>query len=223
MKNRAIFYVILTGLMLFVLTSPSYSSENGRPFITSYFPDETSGDYQTWAATQDERGVLYFGNGIGVLEYDGSNWRLIEIEKKNMIRSMDIDKDGRIYIGSIAEFGYLTPDSLGQLYYKSLNSEIPEGDQILERVWTTHATNEGIFFQARRRIFRFKPRGSEWDVDVWRPKGQFGFTFYLDNKLYVQQIGVGLMQMVHDELQLLPDGEQFKDDRLQVMLPYSEK
>ena len=157
MRNPEKFIFVLIVSLITVMNLSA--SEIGRPFITSYYPDETNGDYQTWAATQDQRGVLYFGNGIGVLEYDGSNWRLIEIDKKNMIRSMDIDKQGRIYVGSIAEFGYLQPDSIGQLQYISLISEISEDDQILERVWTTHVTEEGIYFQARSRIFRFKLQG----------------------------------------------------------------
>jgi signal transduction histidine kinase/ligand-binding sensor domain-containing protein/heme exporter protein D len=220
MKNPEKFKFLFVFIVSLIIVMNLSASEIGRPFITSYYPDETMGDYQTWAATQDQRGVLYFGNGIGVLEYDGSNWRLIEIDKKNMIRSMDIDKQGRIYVGSIAEFGYLQPDSIGQLQYVSLIPEISEDDQILERVWTTHVTDEGIYFQARSRIFRFKPQGSEWKVDSWKPEGQFGYTFYLNGKIYVQQIGVGLMEMVNDELVLLPGGEQFENDRLQVMLPF---
>lgn len=210
---------LIFALTLF-LQMQTHASETGQPFITHYYPDKTNGDYQTWAAAQDERGVMYFGNGIGVLEYDGANWRLIGINNKNMVRSMDIDYSGRIYIGSIADFGYLAPDSVGAFNYVSLSSRVPEKDKILERVWTTHATPEGIYFQARSRIFRFKQTGTDWKIDSWKPEKQFGYTFYLNGKFFVQQIGVGLMEMVHDELTLIPGGEQFKNDRLQVMLPY---
>jgi signal transduction histidine kinase/heme exporter protein D len=212
-------------LLVFALTVFSQiqasASETGQPFITHYYPEKTHGDYQTWTAAQDARGVMYFGNGIGLLEYDGTDWRLIEISKNNMVRSMAIDDSGRIYIGSIAEFGYMAPDSNGALKYISLSSGIPDEDKILERVWTTQATAEGIYFQARSRIFRFKKAGSDWKMDVWRPEKQFGFTFYMNGKFFVQQIGVGLMEMIQDKLTLIPGGEQFKNDRLQVMLPYA--
>jgi signal transduction histidine kinase/ligand-binding sensor domain-containing protein len=145
---------------------------------------------------------------------------MIETTNKTMVRSLGIDQTGRVYVGCINDFGYLTPDSLGELRYKSLLSYINEEDRSFSYVWTTIITDHGIYFQSREKLFRFEQDANSWNVKVWRPEGQFGFAFWLDETYYVQQIGVGMMKMVNDTLQLLPGGEQFANDRLQVMLPF---
>ena len=61
---------------------------------------------QNWSIAQDERGVMYFGNNNGLLEFDGSAWRLYELPTKGIVRAIYISKDGRIYVGSYEEFGY---------------------------------------------------------------------------------------------------------------------
>jgi hypothetical protein len=83
-------------------------------------------------------------------------------------------------------------------------------------------------FQTNERLFRFHPPESSpaagiWTVDVWRPQDTFGYTFWVDQTLYVQQYGIGLMKMVNDSLVVLQGGEQFANDRIHVMLPFPGK
>ena len=35
---------------------------------------------QVWDIAQDRRGVMYFGNTDGILEYDGVRWRRIAVD-----------------------------------------------------------------------------------------------------------------------------------------------
>jgi len=210
-----LFSLMITGkLIAFV------HEEEGRPFITSYSSDETGGDLQTWEVVQDNRGIMYFGSSPGVLEFDGSSWRMIETINKTMVRSLGIDENDRVYVGCINDFGYLKPDSLGNLEYSSLLSHVDEEDRSFSYVWTTIVTDHGVYFQSREKLFRYKADGDSWEVKVWEPQDQYGFAFWLDGTYYVQQIGVGMMKMVNDSLQMLPGGEQFANDRLQVMLPF---
>ena len=220
MKFTLKILVLLFTLMIAGNSIADIRKEIGRPFITSYSSDETGGDLQTWEVVQDNRGIMYFGSSPGVLEFDGSSWRMIETNNKTMVRSLGIDQRGRVYVGCINDFGFLRPDSLGNLKYTSLLNYVKEEDRNFSYVWTTIVTDHGIYFQSREKLFRFKPDGDSWEVKVWRPKEQFGFAFWLDGIYYVQQIGVGMMKMVDDTLQMLPGGEQFAGDRLQVMLPF---
>jgi len=219
---RVILIIVL--FTFFVLTVCStwaeIHEEEGRPFITSYSTDETGGDLQTWEIVQDNRGILYFGSSPGILEFDGSTWRMIETINKTMVRSLGIDQNGRVYVGCINDFGFLSPDSIGNLYFESLLSYVNPEDRNFSYVWTTIITDHGIYFQSREKLFRFQADGNSWKVKVWNPDDQYGFAFWLDGTYYVQQIGIGMMKMVNDSLQMLPGGEQFANDRLQVMLPY---
>ena len=89
------------------------SSEAGLPFLHNYSPEEYGASNQNWAIVQDQRGVMYFGNNMGVLEYDGVSWRRIQTKDQSTIRSLAIDEAGVIYVGGASELGYLAPDALG--------------------------------------------------------------------------------------------------------------
>ncbi|MBN1559735.1 GAF domain-containing protein [candidate division KSB1 bacterium] len=111
------------------------------------------------------------------------------------------------------------------MQYRSLLEYIKPKDRIFNYVWSVHATPEGIYYQTNERLFRFRNSSNisgaeDWQVDVWRPQERFGYTFWIDDTLYVQQFKIGLMRMVNDSLMLMPGGEQFANDRIHVMLPF---
>jgi signal transduction histidine kinase/ligand-binding sensor domain-containing protein len=199
--------------------------EIGRPFVSCYTPKDYGGySIQNWSFAQDNDGVLYVGNGDGVLVFDGSSWGLIENEMQSDVRWLARDENGRIYVSGTGEFGYLAPDEVGQMRYVSLLPFVDESLRDFQDVWTIHATPGGIFFQSRDRVFRFRPgqsngEGEHWEVDSWDPEGRFLFAFWIDETYYVHQGEVGLMRLVGDSLKVIPGSERFANERLQVMLP----
>jgi len=217
-KNRFLFLMLLCAFV--------HAAETGMPFMTLYPSKEIDGHTQFWSIEQDNRGLIYIGDGYGIQEFDGANWRLIINANYSFGRSLCKDADGRIYAGSSGMLGFLEADERGEMQYRSLMEFIPLEDRRFNYVWSVHATPEGIYFQANERLFRFHPPqpgaiDGEWHVDVWRPQNDFGYAFWIDQTLYVQQYGIGLMKMVEDSLVVLPGGGQFADDRIHVMLPFS--
>ncbi len=244
------------GLLVLLQSSAAIAQpspqEAGRPFITTYSQKQTGGQFQSWSFIQDSRGVIYVGNNAGVLEFDGTSWRLIETAQSNIARSLAIDSLGHIFVGSTNDFGWLLPDSTGKLRYFSLFGNVPEPEREFSYIWTVRALDGGVYFQSRERIFRLKlvdssrqsslgdtvsstsdrttvspsagekpeHAGPSCQVKVWKPVGRFGYAFVVGHTYYVQQGGVGLMKMEGDSLKLLPGGEQFAEERLQVMLPF---
>ena len=114
-------------LILYLVTAGA--QEIGKPFMTTFSSKEINGHVQNWSMVQDRRGVMYIGDGFGVQEYDGSTWRLIESPNESFARSIAIDADGRIYVGSSAMMGYLEPDKTGTMRYVSLLDFIKPEDQ----------------------------------------------------------------------------------------------
>ncbi len=215
-------------LPILLLCSLAHAVETGKPFMTIYTSKEIEGHTQFWAIEQDDRGVMYIGDGYGVQEFDGSNWRAIINPNHSFGRSLSKDADGRIYVGSSGMLGYLEADDRGEMQYCSLMGFIKPEDRIFNYVWSVHATSEGIYFQTNQKLFRFRAEtpgdGAEkWQVETWSSQNLFGYTFWIDHTLYVQQYNVGLMSMVHDSLMLMPGGGQFADDRIHVMLPFPGK
>ena len=75
---------------------------------------------QNWSVVQDKRGVMYFGNVNGVLEFNGEGWNLIPLANQSAARSLSIDNQGIIYVGGYNEVGYILPDKTGKMNYHSM-------------------------------------------------------------------------------------------------------
>ncbi len=80
-----------------------FAQQSGTPFITNFTTDTYKASKQNWAAVQDQRGILYFANNDGILEYDGVTWRLINI---GAVRTLAIDSTERIYVGQSGDLGF---------------------------------------------------------------------------------------------------------------------
>ena len=90
--RRALFQVFLLALAFNI----NAQEDLGRPFITNYtYKDYEAGPINWWAI-EDNRGIMYFANGRGVLQYDGANWTLIESSNKESARSFAKDDNGVI-------------------------------------------------------------------------------------------------------------------------------
>ncbi len=192
--------------------------ESGIPYFRNYSPKEHGGDVQNWAIAQDERGVMYFGNNSGVLEYDGVSWRLIPVKAGSVVRALARADDGKIYVGAQGTIGFLAPDAIGQLQYVSLMDSIPPAARDFVEIAKVYATKSGVYFQAFDRLFRW----SNGRMRLWRPDHPFHISFAVNEVLYIRQPGVGLLQMAGDSLQLVRGGEKFSDLRIYMMLPFGD-
>jgi signal transduction histidine kinase/ligand-binding sensor domain-containing protein len=202
------------------LANTSSRDETGRPFIRNYSPKEYGASTQNWAILQDQRGVMYFGNGVGLLEYDGVSWRLLTMPNQSLVRSLAMDQNGRIYVGAVGDFGYLAPSRTGgNMQFVSLLDRVPPEEREFADVWRIHVTSQGVYFRMQNRLFRW----ADNRMQAWKPATRFHLSFVVRDQLYVRQWEVGLMQMAGDSLRLAPDGKKFADTRIYLMLPYDEK
>lgn len=127
----------------------------GAPLISNFYPKQYKAHSQNWVAVQDKRGVMYFGNSNGVLEYDGQRWQKIDIPGNPMVRSLSIAADGTIYYGSIGDFGYLKVTPSGKTVPVSLTQLLSKEERVFNDVWQVESTNEGVVFLTRSRLFRY--------------------------------------------------------------------
>jgi len=141
--NKYIFIVILL-LNSFVLSAQI--NENGRPFIKNYSPEEYGAAGQTWAIVKDNRGVMYFGNNFGLLEYNGSRWKLkYNPDFSTTILSLAKDNYGTLYFGAIGQFGMMIPDSTGELEFFSLSNFINQ-DNSDAAIRGIHTVGDQVIF-----------------------------------------------------------------------------
>ena len=145
-------FLLASIFLLFVVITQA--QEAGRPFIRNFPPSEYRAYSQNWAVTQDSRGIMYFANTDGLLEYDGINWRLIK--KLPVVRSIAIDSLGRIYVGLENDMGYLEPDNKGIYQYYSLKAKIPGNDRDFTSVYSSYILGDQVIFLTQHGIFIYK-------------------------------------------------------------------
>lgn len=222
MEKPKLKHVITFTLILFFLFGLKIHAQNerGSPFIRNYKPDEYGAYPQNWAVVQDNRGVMYFGNSYGILEFDGRNWNLIKLPNNSIVRSLAIDKAGTVYVGGMGEFGYLTYGDLGELVYVSLATRLSESDKKFTNIWSTHATTHGIYYITRNKIFRWIKETIE--VISMSTSGN---SFVVDDKLLVREKNKGIYMVTNEKSQLLPHTEKITEKyagRIQL-LSYADK
>ncbi|MCW3072601.1 MAG: Response regulator containing a CheY-like receiver domain and a domain protein [Bacteroidetes bacterium] len=188
----------------------------GIPFVRNYTPNEYAASSDCWAVAQDKRGIMYFGNASGVLEYDGNNWRLIPVSNNSLVRSIAIADNGTVYIGAVGEFGYLAPDNNGLMVYHSLLNRLPAEERDFADVWKTYVTPQGIYFQTFTKLIRINGNS----IKLWKPETSFHFSFFINKELYINEREKGLEHVVNDELALVSGGDFFAGLRIYSMLPY---
>ena len=195
------------------------SPEAGHPFVRAYSPFDVGGASQIWSIIQDNRGILYFGVSEAVLEFDGATWRRIRIETGGSGRSLAIDQQGRIYVGSSSTFGYLAPDAHGELQFVSLTDRLPKNSPPITDVWRIFATDDGVVFQTEHAIYRWaKDR-----MEMLLPASRFARAAYANKHVYVATPETGLNVLDGMTLHPLPGTSELRDEPFPVVLPYDGK
>jgi class 3 adenylate cyclase len=191
------------------LLKASLNPETGTYVFQRYSAKQYGASPQNWGVAQDSRGIMYFANTDGLLEFDGSSWQMLRLPGRS-VRAVAVDNAGTVYVGGVGEFGWLKPDSTGTLRFASLIDRVPQQERGFADVWRVLPTPQGVYFSAVSRLFRLNKDGS---IKVWRPEKRFGRAFYVLNAIYVQAAGTGLMRMGRDDRLLpVPGGERFANE-----------
>jgi signal transduction histidine kinase/DNA-binding response OmpR family regulator len=129
--------------------------EVGRPLITNYTAEELGVHPQIFCATQNKQGLMYFCYENGLLEYDGIQWRKIDIRERGNVCSATFGDEGRLYVGAALDFGYLEWDSRGAVSYTSLSTHLAPEHAKENDFCGVHATRHGVYFVNQHVILRW--------------------------------------------------------------------
>ncbi|MCK4662643.1 MAG: SpoIIE family protein phosphatase [Bacteroidales bacterium] len=195
------------------------NTELGSPFIRNYTSAEYNAETQNWAIVQDKRGIMYFGNNIGILEFDGINWKLIKVPNNSIVRSLTIDNNGVIYVGASTEFGFLASDSIGQLLYVSLMNKLSETDKNFNDVWKICPTSHGVYFLTINKIFRLYND----TINIIPANLAPLYGFVINDELFVCHRDSGLCIVKDNKLKSLLYCQEFTSGYGRIIvLPYSK-
>ncbi len=219
-KNIPIFiWVVLIIIVLSLGISTELSvfcQEEGFKFLKNYNYSEYYRQTQNWQILQSKNGLLHVATNGGILEYDGVSWRIIATQGNALVRSIAIDEEGTIYLGGINKIGYLTSTSEGQLYYISLLNYIKGPAKKSFSIRQIHAIKDNVYFQTTDNLFKWNTKNNTMS----NIPGKFISAFECMHEYYVQQSEIGLMKINGDETQLIPGGEQFTNEKVEMMVPF---
>ena len=194
------------GILLLACCWPAPAQIIGRPPITRLTPDIETFP-QSFDVVQDATGVTYMAVSDGVLVYGGSRWRLIEMPNHELVRSLAVGPDGRVYVGGYGQIGYISRGADGFERYTELTEQVRPllGDRGFADVWRLLVTPGGVWFQAIRDLFRYDPATGTFNH--WHHPGRFGAMLWHDDTLWLQWRGEGLKRLVPgDRFELVAGG-----------------
>lgn len=157
MKSK-IFQKIVIVFIFTHFTAVDYAQNTilqGSPFIKNYTPNDINGGPQIWSWAEDKRGMVYFGDPSGIIEFNGREWRRINNTNNTIVREMAVDSLGRIYVGASDDFGFLQPNDKGEMEYISLSKSVSnKGIKFLD-IWGIYSTSHGVYFCSNKYVFRY--------------------------------------------------------------------
>ncbi|MEA3505578.1 MAG: hypothetical protein U9R32_10360, partial [Bacteroidota bacterium] len=211
---------ILLFIFCVLIVGTSFSQEIGSPLVTNYSPKQYGFSPQNWSIVKDNRGVLYFGNTKGILEFDGASWRKIYVENNCSVRSLAIDDNGIIYVGAAGSFGFLAPDSLGNMQYNSISSKCDTSIiKVFPDIWRVSVLNDEIYFNALDAIYKYSPFKQGEKISIIYPTERFFLSYAIDDKFFIQDVTKGLAILQGDTLKTILEADKLRGNIVFAMIP----
>lgn len=212
-KKLYLLLVLLSGSFLCpgrdVLSADTLKyNEIGNPYIMDPMQELQAGTPQTWFIWQSREKIVYISNTALLLEYDGTNWKKININNGRVV-SMDSGPANTIYVATDYDFGYLKADSSRKFVFASLLATLPEQYRENIKMLSCIATSKGVYFISKSFVLLFK--GNTAQPEVRKAQSEIIRTFRIGDEVYALQKGIGLTQISEKEQRPIP-GSEFLDD-----------
>ncbi len=181
--------------ILLLIIFPVFAfGQNLLPPIHNYKIFEYKASGKNWGLSANEDGELYSANNMGLLQYNGEEWKLNKLPNKTIIRSV-AQIGGKIYTGSYEEFGCWEKNEFGQLDYTSLTHLIKGHTFTSEEFWQILPFGQAILFRSFSKIYKYQngqiqvldPHMIVSNMSIYNGKllvaGDKGLFYMTENKL----------------------------------------
>ena len=195
-----------------------YAQCNAQGIATDSIAIRTfnSRDYKSstynYSAFEDENGIMFFANENGLLEYDGSEWKLTRIADYSGVTIIKQGPDGNIYVGGVNEFGYFKRTKSGGFNYHSLRQYMTDSLDFRE-VWQIFFLKNQVYFQSYDGIMRYDAE----TVHTIKVKDSWLIPF--DNKILVSTYDKGIGLLTNDSISYFENSLKLKKDAPFKLIP----
>lgn len=187
------------------------------PLINSYNHASYHGGAENWDIVQTPNHYVYVANEKGVLQFDGRNWSLIRTPQQ--VRSLCLLGDSLLYVGCDNDLGTVNLKPNTPKVFKSIKKWLNnKGIGFIDEVWTIAFFENKIIAQTPSSLLIID------DGRVVRhPVTCFVRAMYpVGEQLYVVDLTKGLLEFKNNDLKEVVNGDFFKGDEINAILPFSD-
>lgn len=208
-------YLLL--LLIFQATAGNAQSRlRGLPLIRNFHTVEYKAGIQNWDIARDKRGIIYIANNFGLLEYDGSQWKLYSVKNGTKVRSVAIDHRGRIFVGCQGDFGFFFPDRSGNLTFTSLADSLPSRYRNFDETWSVYIDHETVYFCTFKNIFVYEGT----TITVAEPDEPLELSFLVNGELIVTSLASGMKRLEGNNFKPFKGGDGFVNMGVSSIEPF---
>ena len=161
--------------------------------IQNFTPTEYKAGIQNIDFAQNRDMTLFVANNLGVLSFNGIDWKTHDFKTGKKKRSLAFDEQSnRLYVGSQGEFGYFESDWT----YVSLVDKVPSDAMDFDEVWDVFLLQDQVYFCTFKGIYVFD---GNTIVVLRHPEG-LERSFYTNGKLFTQTQRGQLLELEGDKL-----------------------
>ncbi|MGQ1888986.1 two-component regulator propeller domain-containing protein [Thermophagus sp. OGC60D27] len=174
------------------------------------------GANKNWCINFDSEGFTYFGNTIGLIEFDGVSWHIYPSPNGFAIRTIAIDSNNRIYTGGYREIGFWERNNLGTLNYTSLTEQVEHYFAKNEEFWNIFIIDDKIYFQSFSGIYIY----SDGQFEFIRINGFISRSDVLNQEPVIAIQGRGLYRINNNSYSPLLESSFFRDKKINFFSEY---
>ncbi|WP_340105624.1 sensor histidine kinase [Rhodohalobacter sp. 8-1] len=185
--------------------------------LENYTPEEYENSRQNWAVIESDVGSIYFGNGGGLLHFNGHEWNAEHVPAGGSVRSLGIH-NGKMFWGGNGDFGDVKADSLNRFYPVSLLERVDSSSHNFSSVWQFVNRDDKIFARTYEGLYIIE----EDSVTTVPTNASLRSIFPFRNRLMTQITGNGLSFYNDGEFTKLTDIEIYNADVIYDTLPIDD-
>lgn len=193
--------------LFFLLISVTVLGENRSVSILNFDKAHYNGANKNWSIAYDQNGYTYFGNSLGLIEFDGVSWHLNPSPTGFAVRAIAIDQDNRIYTGGYRELGYWERNNKGNLEYTSLTNFVEDHFPRNEEFWHIFIIKDKVYFQSFTRIYTYH-KGT---FDVVNANGFITMANEVNGQLMIARKSHGIYSVSNNQLHPYVESDFFNN------------
>ncbi len=190
-------YVFFIGLSL--LFTNTITKAEHLPPVSIFDTQIYKGGNQNWMVDQHSDGSIFIANNVGLLVYNGAQWKCYPSANGSILRSVKVVGE-RVYTGCFMDFGYWEKDEKGDFQYTSLVAELNVKVLAEEQFWNIVYHNELLYIQSLKQLYVYDAKNAQ--LKKITPNKGVKKLFHLGNALYIHTLGDGIYKIQGAEIQM---------------------